>query len=464
MNNTNDIMHNDDDDQILAHFKPEEIEMFGELMGGIQPYPELESVPVYDLTPLEQIFDIPEIQELITAELLKQRPHMAEGGHFNEEIDALSQMRDMGQNGDTELAVITKNTERVLDNILGTDTNVNPHTGFKEYFKLSKIFKPIIKIAAPIAGAFFGGPAGAAGASVLAAKLMGDKWGSALGQGALAGALTYAAPKIGSMFSGFGQSSGSAGAMGDGTLSSADQAQGVLNKSIAGGERGWLDSIMGSQYLAPALLAGSGALMYKGHRDEKKEKEREEQKQLDQYNKSYAQQREAHGFDEPLPRANLVRMTPNTDPFDERDMIHGRERQHFMYRMAKGGPIVGPGTGTSDSIPKSIPVGSYIMDHKDVKKLGNGSTERGFSALDEIMREIPSNEKAYKKGGVIQAMVSNGEYEVPLNKVNGFGKGDNKKGANNWDKFRKQLKSGDKNKALKMISKSPGFLRKMERI
>jgi len=67
--------------------------------------------------------------------------------------------------------------------------------------------------------------------------------------------------------------------------------------------------------------------------------------------------------------------------------------QDIVKKYATGGPIVGPGTGTSDSIPATIngtePAalsdGEYVIKADVVAKAGGGNTEAGFSFFDQLM-------------------------------------------------------------------------------
>ncbi|MES2251543.1 MAG: hypothetical protein V4645_30035 [Pseudomonadota bacterium] len=68
---------------------------------------------------------------------------------------------------------------------------------------------------------------------------------------------------------------------------------------------------------------------------------------------------------------------------------------------ADGGPIRGPGTGTSDSIETEVPEGSYIMPADSTAELGEGA----LSGL----------------GAPVPVRVSNGEYQLPPEQVHAVG-------------------------------------------
>ncbi|WPG35298.1 hypothetical protein [Variovorax sp. EBFNA2] len=82
--------------------------------------------------------------------------------------------------------------------------------------------------------------------------------------------------------------------------------------------------------------------------------------------------------------------------------------QGFQPRSARkaepktnGGPIRGSGTGTSDSIEKTVPVGSYIMPADSTAQLGEGNLAT--------------------MGAPVPVRVSNGEYELPPEQVHAVG-------------------------------------------
>lgn len=68
---------------------------------------------------------------------------------------------------------------------------------------------------------------------------------------------------------------------------------------------------------------------------------------------------------------------------------------------ANDGPIRGPGTGTSDSIEKAVPEGSYIMPADSTAQLGEGE-------LADLGAPVP-------------VRVSNGEYQLPPEQVHAVG-------------------------------------------
>ena len=83
---------------------------------------------------------------------------------------------------------------------------------------------------------------------------------------------------------------------------------------------------------------------------------------------------------------------------------------------ANGGLIEGPGTGTSDSIKKDVPEGTYILPADTTAQLGLGMPGRnGQSAPD---KEQP---RLGMPGKQVPVAVSNGEYEMPPQDVHALG-------------------------------------------
>ncbi len=75
---------------------------------------------------------------------------------------------------------------------VGGGMSVNPATGHPEFFfkKAKKLFRKAASVALPIAGAYFGGPIGAAAASAATTKINGGGWGDALKNAGLSAALS----------------------------------------------------------------------------------------------------------------------------------------------------------------------------------------------------------------------------------------------------------------------------------
>jgi hypothetical protein len=100
-----------------------------------------------------------------------------------------------------------------------------------------------------------------------------------------------------------------------------------------------------------------------------------------------------------------------TTPYEDRQLATGERRPDYRgtqamdirrrtRRMAQGGYIEGPGTGTSDSIPAQIyqngmPVqeaalstGEFVLREKDVNAIGNGDPGMGAARLYAMQRQF----------------------------------------------------------------------------
>lgn len=80
------------------------------------------------------------------------------------------------------------------------------------------------------------------------------------------------------------------------------------------------------------------------------------------------------------------------------------ERRMKAMGLKDGGPVRGPGTGTSDSIETEVRPGSYIMPADSTEQLG----EDGVAALGFSPEKVPVN-------------LSNGEYQLPPEQVHAVG-------------------------------------------
>tara|TARA_B110000196_G_C20448013_1_gene343687 strand:- start:188 stop:442 length:255 start_codon:yes stop_codon:yes gene_type:complete len=57
-------------------------------------------------------------------------------------------------------------------------------------------------------------------------------------------------------------------------------------------------------------------------------------------------------------------------------------------RAAMGGEVVGPGTGTSDSIPARLSDGEFVMTADAVRNAGGGNRDLGAARMYDMMRRF----------------------------------------------------------------------------
>ena len=54
----------------------------------------------------------------------------------------------------------------------------------------------------------------------------------------------------------------------------------------------------------------------------------------------------------------------------------------------KTGPILGPGTGTSDDIPAMLSDGEFVFTAKAVRNMGGGSRRKGAAKMYKLMKML----------------------------------------------------------------------------
>ena len=56
-----------------------------------------------------------------------------------------------------------------------------------------------------------------------------------------------------------------------------------------------------------------------------------------------------------------------------------------IAQVARGGEVVGPGSGTSDSIPARLSDGEFVMTADAVRNAGNGDRNLGAARMYDMM-------------------------------------------------------------------------------
>lgn len=458
-------------EKIVAHFSPSEFPDLNEAQGGEVFDPE---TGLRDYTPLDSLIKIPEIREALISNISQEKQKFAMGGEVNEEgrptDPELEKLRMEGRHGDTELAIITPDLLEFFSELAGHSPSENPHTGLPEFIKWGNIFKSIVRTVGTTLGPITG---------FAASKLTGQSTGAALKNAGIGAALATipfmggsfgmsGLPSFSGMGAGMAGQGGGGGLLsGLGNLFSPSTGGGVMSphavvgrdtigKMLPGsafgqnmgqadiqaagqtGGGGFLGNILGGGggmlggigQMLP--LIGSGLLMAKGNREEqrsikdyqnalesKEQKEKAENEAM----------RERMGFNSKLKPVEPYRRRQINPDITREEYLRGVEPNYFE-NYAEGGAIRGIGKGQQDNIPKNIKENSYIIDASTVSDIGDGSSEAGIKELNQWLEKFPSHGMQHEaRGGYIEAMVSNDEYEVPPEKVTAIGQGSNKKGA-----------------------------------
>ena len=119
-----------------------------------------------------------------------------------------------------------------------------------------------------------------------------------------------------------------------------------------------------------------------------------------------------------------------------------------MDRLASGSGLVpGEGMGRADTVPASVPRGSYVLPADVVSGLGQGSTAAGAARLGGALRSLPR----FARGGrveMVPARLSGGEYVVHPAHVTAIGRGSIDAGSRALDGLVHQVRAGAVHTAL----------------
>ena len=75
---------------------------------------------------------------------------------------------------------------------------------------------------------------------------------------------------------------------------------------------------------------------------------------------------------------------PETESFQDVPYV----QSSGIMAAAAGGHIMGPGTGTSDSIPAYLSDGEFVMTADAVKGAGNGDRKKGAAKMYAMMNKF----------------------------------------------------------------------------
>lgn len=483
------------DDLIFAHFSKDELSSMDEMQGGVSVRPVKvgnKSIDVREYSKLGQLIENPEIREvfmdithkfLTDPEFSKNAPDVSKdierekGGrsfvHVESESDpTLRHLAELGDDGDNEIALIPLNLAHLLDELSG-GPHVNENTSFREY----KWFKKLLGIAAPIIGALVMGPAGlgmgaklgigsgllstglgGAMGGALGTKLSTGSWKGSLGNAALAGGTASLAHGL---FNGFGapaasgtSAQGALGATGAATAEAAKQgaASGVTSASSAPALGSSSTSPIWDTLVSPKVLlpAAIGSYML-GHREDKREEDRQKEHEHNERKKISDALRSYHDIGAPNISGSYLEPSKYEAPvsaFREYRAGGSVSKPEYVKFPSKSHYIQGKGKGQDDLIYGKVRQNDFILRADVVSGLGDGSSKAGAKELDSFVKEImksPYYHKAKKeKTPQVDVALSDGEFKFEQAAVTAVGKGSTDHGAK---LFRKLMFEVAKDKA-----------------
>jgi hypothetical protein len=68
--------------------------------------------------------------------------------------------------------------------------------------------------------------------------------------------------------------------------------------------------------------------------------------------------------------------------------VSGLPDYYFARGRAGGGEVMGPGTGTSDSIPARLSDGEFVMTARAVRNAGGGDRSLGAARMYDMMNRF----------------------------------------------------------------------------
>jgi hypothetical protein len=79
---------------------------------------------------------------------------------------------------------------------------------------------------------------------------------------------------------------------------------------------------------------------------------------------------------------------PQYSVADLSDKFYANPIPGITSLAAGGGEIIGPGTGTSDSIPARLSDGEFVMTAQAVRNAGNGNRDVGAARMYDMMNRF----------------------------------------------------------------------------
>ena len=265
--------------------------------------------------------------------------------------------------------------------------------------KLTDALKDAAPIIGGVVGFGLGGPMGASIGSGIGGLVAGEDVETSLGYAALGGIAGLGAKGLGFTQAGTGatgigrfmpQYAPGAGAKVVEVAGAGDPyaVAGKVGQTVQ--EPGLLQGIgnfvADNPYLTGAAALGAGALLLGGEEEETMEQRPFPKGEVyfgDTYTDPFTG--EEYSYEDPGDRAAIRESKAKL-----RDPMFDYERDLPAFRgyYEDGGEVVGPGTGTSDSVPARLSDGEFVLTAKAVRNAGGGDRDIGAARMYDMMAEL----------------------------------------------------------------------------
>ena len=263
------------------------------------------------------------------------------------------------------------------------------------FSKLTDALKDAAPVIGGVVGFGLGGPMGASIGSGIGGLVAGEDVGTSLGYAALGGIAGLGAKGLGFTQAGTGatgigrfmpQYAPGAGAQvptvmgGDARNKAIEAAPGFFDQGIG-------KFMADNKLLTGAAALGAGALLLGGEEEEEATQQRPFPKGEVYFGDTYTDPftGEEYSYEDPGDRTAIRESKAKL-----RDPMFDYERDLPAFRgyYEDGGEVVGPGTGTSDSVPARLSDGEFVLTAKAVRNAGGGDRDVGAARMYDMMAQL----------------------------------------------------------------------------
>jgi len=270
------------------------------------------------------------------------------------------------------------------------------------FSKLTDALKDAAPVIGGVVGFGLGGPMGASIGSGIGGLVAGEDVGTSLGYAALGGIAGLGAKGLGFTQAGTGatgigrfmpQYAPGAGAQVAQVAGAGDPyaVAGKMGQSVQEAP-GFFDQGIGkfmadNKLLTGAAALGAGALLLGGEEEEEATQQRPFPKGEAYFGDTYTDPftGEEYSYEDPGDRTAIRESKAKL-----RDPMFDYERDLPAFRgyYEDGGEVVGPGTGTSDSVPARLSDGEFVLTAKAVRNAGGGDRDVGAARMYDMMAQL----------------------------------------------------------------------------